>query len=61
MFLGPWDGVKAGCCRLILVVHLKNTCPSISTLKLKMIMMNLTKAFRDKIQEDELMFFIVSL
>ena len=53
---------RLNACRLILVVHLKkNSCPSTSTLKLNMMMMNLKNILRSKIQDNELKFYEMSL
>ena len=53
---------RLNACRLILVVHFKKiTCPSTSTLKLKMMMINLKNNLSIKIQYNELKFYEMSL
>ena len=61
-FWGPGIVFRFNACRLILVVHFKKiTCPSTSTLKLKMLKINLKNILRSKIQGNELKFYVMSL
>ena len=61
-FWGPGIVFRLNACRLILVVHFKKiTCPSTSTLKLKMMMMNLKNNLRDKSQAHKLKIYMMSL
>ena len=64
MFLRPRDRVQIECLysRLILAVHFKKiSCPSTSTLKLKMLKINLKNILRNKIQNNEFKFYEMSL
>ena len=61
-FWGPGIVFRLNACRLILVVHFKKiTCPSTSTLKLKMMMMNLKNNLGDKSQAHKLKIYMMSL
>ena len=61
-FWGPEIVLRLNSCRLILVVHFKKiSCPSTSTLKLKMLKINLKNILRSKIQENQLKFYVMSL
>ena len=61
-FCGPGIVFRLNACRLILVVHFKKiTCPSTSTLKLKMMMMNLKNNLRGKSQAHKLKIHMMSL
>ena len=61
-FWGPGIVFRLNACRLILAVHFKKiSCPSTSTLKLKMLKINLKNILRSKTQGNELKFYVIFL